>query len=595
MATALRGAIHDAAGGRAAPGVEQVRAQLRRILADATFEASPARRALLRFVVEETLAGRADRLKGYAVAQAVFGRDDTFDPQADPVVRVEARRLRRDLDSYYATAGSGDSLRITIPKGAYAVTFHWHGEDGARAEERTLTPDADAMPTDRARTRLVAGLVGAVLVIVLAAGWFLGQVGRRDAGASGDEALRRGPTVIVLPFEVLSRVQDDHYLARGLTMELITDLMRFEGFRLYSAAASFREAERADPVALGRELDVAYVVKGTVASAAGRVRIGATLVDARTDEVLWSQSFERPLTPDNLLRLEDDLASRIASTLGQSYGIVNADAAGRLVRQAAPSMATYRCILRAYEYRRSFAVALHAPTVACLEAAVQRDPAYAEAWAMLAWLELDAVRFELAPADERERLRAEARAASARAVALDRASVRAQQVLAAVRFYDGDYEGSERAQRQALALNPNDPETLAQLGWRLAVRGRFDEGLPYLERAIDRSVSPPGWYFHLIAIHAFMQDDYAAALAAAERSGRHGSEVGLSLMAMSQAALGDRQAAERSLRMLEAEAPGFFADPEAVYRRHQATDEIVDALMAGLRRAGWRKPEAASG
>ncbi|MEZ5864589.1 MAG: hypothetical protein R3D25_11195 [Geminicoccaceae bacterium] len=93
--------------------------------------------------------------------------------------------------------------------------------------------------------------------------------------------------------------------------------------------------------------------------------------------------------------------------------------------------------------------------------------------------------------------------------------MRSLQVLAVVRFYDGDFAGAEEAQRRALALNPNDPETLAQLGWRLAVRGDFDEGLVYLRRAIDRSVNPPGWYYQLIAIHDFMQGDYAAALAAA--------------------------------------------------------------------------------
>ena len=67
----------------------------------------------------ETLAGRGESLKGYAIALAVFGRGASFDPQADPVVRLEARRLRRDLDSYYMEAGQYDPVRISIPKGSY--------------------------------------------------------------------------------------------------------------------------------------------------------------------------------------------------------------------------------------------------------------------------------------------------------------------------------------------------------------------------------------------------------------------------------------------------------------------------------------------
>ena len=222
---------------------------------------------------------------------------------------------------------------------------------------------------------------------------------------------------------------------------------------------------------------------------------------------------------------------------------------------------------------------------------MRRDPDYADAWAMLGWLKLDAVRFDLLPEGQAESLLEAARADAARAVALDPNSVRALQALAAITFYSGDYAAAERIQRQALALNPNDPEMLVQLGWRLAVRGEFEEGLGYIRRAIDRSVNPPGWYYHLIAIHDFMQGDYAAALAAAEQAGRNGSEIGLSLMAMSQAALGDSEAARQSLATLEAVAPEFFADPEAVYRSHHPTDEIVEALLAGLRQAGWQEPQ----
>ena len=79
--------------------------------------------------------------------------------------------------------------------------------------------------------------------------------------------------------------------------------------------------------------------------------------------------------------------------------------------------------------------------------------------------------------------------------------------------------------RKALEINPNDPDAMAQLGWRLAVRGDFDEGIPYLRRAIDRTISPPGWYFHLIAVDDYLKGDYPAMLADAERSAVDGSAI----------------------------------------------------------------------
>ena len=102
---------------------DQVRKQLDRILASQAFDARPRNRAFLSYVVNETLAGREDRIKGYTIAQEVFQRDADFDPQQDPVVRIEAGNLRRSLERYYLTAGTGDPVVIDIPKGGYVPRF----------------------------------------------------------------------------------------------------------------------------------------------------------------------------------------------------------------------------------------------------------------------------------------------------------------------------------------------------------------------------------------------------------------------------------------------------------------------------------------
>ena len=97
---------------------------LERILASPGFDASARNRRFLEYIVEETLAGRADRLKGLTIAIDVFGRDAaTFDARNDPVVRIEAAKLRRRLERYYLIAGQQDPIRIDIPKGTYVPTF----------------------------------------------------------------------------------------------------------------------------------------------------------------------------------------------------------------------------------------------------------------------------------------------------------------------------------------------------------------------------------------------------------------------------------------------------------------------------------------
>lgn len=589
---------------------EAARVQIDRILADPTFRGSSRRRDLLRFVVEETLAGRADQLKGFTVAVAVFGRDKNFDPGADPVVRLEAGRLRRTLDSYYVDAGKNDALRITIPKGGYVPHFEWRGPEtpavpspsetrspdaatptgpAAASPPKTADPGADDGPSRRLGRRATAAILAAVVLILGTGGaWFW----LRDSPPGVADA--RGPAVIVLPFEALGAGDEARLFASGMTQELITDLMRFPDFRLYSPPASFRQDSAADPVALGRELGVAYVVRGNVQFGPGALRLAAQLADAATGQVLWSDSYDRASNPDDLLGLQSDLSAAVATALGQPYGAVNAATARRMTAVGAPSMQTYACILRAYEYRRAFDDALFAPALTCLQAAVERDPDYADAWAMLGWLHLDAARMDLVPAAEDPAEMAAAFDATSHAVELDRRSQRALEALAAVTFYRGDYAASEALQREALALNPHDPEALAQLGWRLAVRGDWDEGLPFLEQAIARSASPPGWYFHLISIHAYLTGDYAAALAAAEKSSKSGSAIGLSLAAISHAKLGEMDAARAELVAMAEAWPLLGRDPAAAYRTHHADDAIVTALVAGLRGAGWTAPSAPS-
>src|SRR5215213_9796199 len=105
------------------PSAEDVRAELERLIASPDLDLPPRARRFLRYIVEETLAGRADRIKAYSVGTEVFERDPNFDAQSDPVVRIEAGRLRRALEHYYLVPGRSDPVIIDIPKGAYVPHF----------------------------------------------------------------------------------------------------------------------------------------------------------------------------------------------------------------------------------------------------------------------------------------------------------------------------------------------------------------------------------------------------------------------------------------------------------------------------------------
>ena len=107
----------------ACPNADEIRGALGHMAASEAFRGSPQLVAFLRYVVEATLRGEQDRIKGYTIAVEALGRGDDFNPQADPIVRVEATRLRRALNRYYQNGGKQDPVRIDVPLGSYVPVF----------------------------------------------------------------------------------------------------------------------------------------------------------------------------------------------------------------------------------------------------------------------------------------------------------------------------------------------------------------------------------------------------------------------------------------------------------------------------------------
>jgi tetratricopeptide (TPR) repeat protein len=133
---------------------------------------------------------------------------------------------------------------------------------------------------------------------------------------------------------------------------------------------------------------------------------------------------------------------------------------------------------------------------------------------------------------------------------------------------------------------------LYQLGWRLAVRGNFDEGVPLLERSISQTVNPKGSYFHLLTLDRLMNGDGEGMLQLAERGAIEESAISQMLVAIAHGQLGNTDAARQALLRMQKISPQAAEDPLAPFRRARATSEIIEAVRAGLDRAGW--PDAVS-
>ena len=551
---------------------ERIRQYLGRLLGNDAFVCTPQRRKLLEYVVEQTLNGRGERLKAFDLAVSVLGRNERFDPQKDPIVRIEMGRLRRDLDHYYEADGRDDPIRISIPKGQYVPTF------AVRNPADDPAPPLAHGPGKWGRTRLraaaaVLGLL--VLATVVWHGWGLWR--------ASEQAQAPGPAVVVLPLEVLSGGEGGRLLATGLTGGLISDLMRFDGLQVFAGVPASHGEVTLPPAAAGAP---AYVIAGSVEREPNRAVVTARLTDRASGQVLWSQAYERPLTTTAIYDVEAELTAAIVGRLAQVYGVITEATNGQL-RQARPeTLFAYDCVQQAFAYRQTSSLETHAAVEACLDEAVRRDPGYASAWAMLAFAHLDAVRFGLVePAKKTSEMQAGLTAAQ-RAIELAPNSVPALQAMAALRYGTGDYDQAERLQRQAIALNPQNPESLAQLGWRLVVRGRWQEGNGLLQQAIERSVVVPNWYHTSLGVGLYLAGEPEPARAAAEAGKAFCCGLGQAVLAITEAVAGHATAAQTALAEAKRQAPVLERDPRALWAAFQFSDDVVDRLVAGLQRAG---------
>jgi TolB-like protein len=543
------------------PTPERVREALARILESAKFDASPRSRRFLAYVVEETLAGRADRIKAFSIATDVFGRGADFDAHADPIVRLEAVRLRRALEHYYESDGSADPVVISIPKGGYVPAFE------PRQPEPAAPPEAP-----RRRAWGHATLITVLCVVVVASGalfalgWSPWPIDRSAPAV---------PRLLVRPFEDLSRTDAASSVADGLTQEVLNQLTKFK-----------------DIVTVQGERDGAdhgsrYVLMGAVSVAEDKLRLQARILDAQDVSVLWAKTYEASYDPARSLAVEADLARQVATAVGQPYGVIYKADTGRSGSVANGDWDAYSCTLSYFTYRANLDAHSHPRVRSCLEETVERFPNYATAWALLAQTYMDELRFQYPVAESTSPASLERAAAAAKkATELDPENVRALQAKMLALYFDGQVEASLAVGERAMLTNPNDTELVGEYGVRLADSGQWKRGCALVAEALQRNPGPLGYYEVVLSICAYIDKDYEAAKMWVRRAAVMDNPA-YHLIAAAVFAEGDEpQEAAAERQWLLGHAPEFVANVRAWVGLRNVMPADRERFLASLRKAG---------
>ncbi len=588
-------------GNAIAPDV--VRAQLQRIVACHEFDASERNRRFLQYVVEETLAGRTERIKAYSIATSVFGREASFDPQTDPIIRIEASRLRRSLERYYLTAGKCDPVRIDIPKGSYVPTFRSaaaeppaldasiprHGEHASAALGPLAMFSAarnDGQRSISKRRIVVAiGLLAAVLLAWLGIAWS-GQYPPFSTQRQQTLVDNRGPAIFVAPFDNDGGDVADVALVRGFTREVIIGLTRFDGLFVFGPETSFRYGTGTAPSPSVHDLPIEFILTGGVTVSQNRFHVAVSLVDAKTGRNLWSDMFDRDLTVGNVFEARNFIASRVAQTLAQPYGILFREEVKEIEGTPPESFTSYQCVLKFHQYWRTLALELHGTVQKCLEKAVAEDADYSEAFAALALVYADTYRFGFNKNTITFDPLPKALDLARHAVDLAPGSVQGYKALHLVYWLMNDVDRSFEAAEHGLALNPNDSEIMADLGGRLCLTGNWERGFPLVQEALARNPGQSGIYRIVTFLRFYLNGQYKEALFEAEKADIPSVIYNHVILAMAHAQLGQAKEADADVKKILEIDPEYGDHVAADLKKHNVHPDIMQAFLEGLRKAG---------
>ena len=463
------------------PPQAQTEAQLARLVSSESFSGALRSQEFLRFVVNEALAGRQHRIGAYAIGLEVFDRPDDFDPQTDPIVRVEAGRLRQRLERHYLTEGADDPILIDVPKGGYLPQISYRDASGNTSEEPVVDPDTAIERGPRRRVnRITIATLGLVAVALALSFLWFGQPGRtEDPDGTTGAPVERPSLVVVLPFDYTADGEPHPFLANGLVEELIAALAALPDIDVIALGSAKQVAsDGLSPKEIAQALQVDFLIRGNVRQERSRLRLTVSVIDATNSVVRLSKSYDARLEGilDLQAEIARDIASSLASTITKTFerqlratGARDSEVLA-LYHQAStlrdPPSDPVRSRLAEEAYRR----------------VIELDPEFAGGYAGLAYVL--AFRSWWGLSEHPETDAREALEAGRLAVQKDPEFGWAQMSLGIALNVTGDHDGSLDAVRRAERLSPNDPYVLSFAGALQVFAGEVDAGIPPVRSAI---------------------------------------------------------------------------------------------------------------
>lgn len=559
--------------------VQEIRGELEKILSSRTFRAAQGQRRFLAYTVEKAVSGYGHLIKEYVIGTEAFGREESFDPRLDPIVRTEARKLRARLAKYYQTEGKNDSVRIELRKGSYVPVFHEavdtcsiplgdaeETSDAPKEQSETGAEEISGNSTGSQSLRDIASATSppsALSVRVFQPRWpvfamltllALGFAGSAVFWVSHSRtpdnvlAANSSMTIAVLPLVNLGDDKEE-FLSDGITEELIDSLRQTPGLQVVARTSAFRfKAKTPDLSEINRKLHASAVLVGSVLKSQHSLRVTVQLNSAANGDHLWSGSYDRDAADARTIPLE--IARAVTNVLGVAAA---RNGAQNLVHTpASPNPGAHEAYLKGLYFWNRLTIEGLNTAIQYFKQAIAEDPSFATAYSALADCYVMAPQVVTTPP-----LQAvpEIKAAAWKALELDPALGEPHFDLAVAAEYEFDWANAEKEFNKGLELSPGNAVGHLWYAKFLAIMGRKDEVLAHrriaarLDPVSPYAVQSVAGYFSVTGHYEEAITEFHSALALEPNFGlaHQGLGVAYLLQGMCENAIDELQLANQSM------------------------------------------------
>jgi adenylate cyclase len=491
------------------------------------------------------------------------------------------RQVEGKVEAHFTYAGSRALKNIAQPVRAYTALV------GIDRRNKSIDRGAARSPWRRRSPLRLAIILGAIILFFVASrasNWYFGK----DSDAVAPRPLegllqRHGPprfSIVILPFINLSGDPSQDYFADGITENLTTDVARIRGMTVIARNTSFSyKGKDIDARTVGKELNVRYVLEGSVQRDGDRVRVNAQLIDTRSGTHIWADRFDE--ARGDLFRLEDEIVARLANSLGNEVNSVESENAVEM-RSRNPDAIdlSLRALAAVNQSQLGSNREKVAEARALYDQALKLNPNDYFALIGSAWLDIEDLAYRHAGRE----LIAHGEALVDRALVLapEQAEPHVAKSMLAMLSRQPDVAATEAA--RAIELDANNPNGYGALAWSQTLSGHDQEALANIDKAITLSPRDPtlGFWLYLrgsALVNLKRYDEAAAAEQAAIDAHFSGWPAYLT-MAVAYALKGDISKAQAAIAMVRQ------ADPQISLKTVRTTFEFPSFYWDGLRKAG---------